>query len=342
MLQEVRLWEIAEDDRLHECALSSLDLEARLETWLARDISILAPQLMVIGRQVETAFGGIIDLLCVDRAGNLVVVELKRDKTPREITAQCLDYASWIKDLSGDAISEIARSHLGALSLDEAFRQRFGEELPEAINENHSMLVVASRIDPASERIIKYLNTTYGVDINAVTFHYFRPGSGRELLARVFLIDPSDVEYQTLTKRPSKRRPNLTYEELEELAEQNGVDALYRRFVEGVEPHFQKHTTRSSLGFAAMLEASRKTVFSVLPGESTATDGLRFQVYIERLKELFGLSDEDALSLIPQCREPWKYYESADADLSGFQGYFVNQADIDRFVRGLAGRATAG
>lgn len=70
---------------------ASLDLESRLEEWLAADISILDPGLLVIGCEVETDFGGFIDLLCVDVAGDLVVVELKRDKTPREITAQALD-----------------------------------------------------------------------------------------------------------------------------------------------------------------------------------------------------------------------------------------------------------
>jgi hypothetical protein len=35
----------------------------------------------------------------MDRRGDLIILELKKDKTPREITAQILDYASWVKDL---------------------------------------------------------------------------------------------------------------------------------------------------------------------------------------------------------------------------------------------------
>jgi len=206
MPQEVRLWCIGNDDRLLECAQGSLNLEARLEEWLARDISILADDLLVIGRQVEMAFGGRIDLLCMERTGDLVIVELKRDKTPREITAQTLDYASWVNDLSRDAIASIAAQYLGsATSLDEAFKQSFDEELPDTLNDDHRMLIVASKIDASSERIIKYLSSKYGVNINAVTFHYLKSDEGKEFMARVFLIDPSDVEYQALTKGPSKR-----------------------------------------------------------------------------------------------------------------------------------------
>ena len=86
MPNEVRLWRIGPDDNLSEIQRASLDLEARLQEWLARDISILDPGLLVIDREVETDFGGYIDLLCIDAIGDLVVVELKRDRTPREIT----------------------------------------------------------------------------------------------------------------------------------------------------------------------------------------------------------------------------------------------------------------
>src|SRR5579864_6547673 len=181
MPQEVRLWSISKADRLLECAQASLNLEARLEEWLARDISILADDLLAIGRQVWTTYGGFIDLLCIDRIGDLVVVELKRDKTPRDVTAQTLDYASWVVALSRDDILAIASRYSGiAGSLEEAFRQRFGEELPESINESHRILIVASRIDPSSERIIKYLSNGYGVNINAVTFHYFKTNDSGE------------------------------------------------------------------------------------------------------------------------------------------------------------------
>ena len=52
------------------------------------------------------------------------------------------------------------------------------------------MIVVGSEIDTSSERIIKYLSDTHGVNINAATFQYFLPPDGSELLARVFLIEP--------------------------------------------------------------------------------------------------------------------------------------------------------
>ena len=85
MGEEVRVWEIGTGDRLTEVSRAKLNLEERIEKWITQDISVLSPDLLVIGEQVKTAFDGYIDLLCIDSSGNLVVVELKRDLTPRDV-----------------------------------------------------------------------------------------------------------------------------------------------------------------------------------------------------------------------------------------------------------------
>ena len=103
-----------------------------------------------------------------------------------------------MQDLSRDAIANIAAGYFSdAKTLEEAFKETFSEEIPDRINEDHRMLIVASLIDPSSERIIKYLSGNYGVDINAVTFQYLKKTDGTEFLARVFLIDPTEVEYES-------------------------------------------------------------------------------------------------------------------------------------------------
>ena len=62
---------------------------------------------MLIGRQQRTDFGGIIDLLAVAPDGALVLIELKRDRTPRDVVAQSLDYASWVEKLKPEDIAAI-------------------------------------------------------------------------------------------------------------------------------------------------------------------------------------------------------------------------------------------
>ena len=341
MSQEIKLWHIREGDKLEAWDASRMDFESRLESCIEQDVSILSSDLLVIGRQVQTDFGGVIDLLCLDRYGDTVIVELKRGLTPREVTAQALDYASWVHQLSNDDIRDQTERYLGSdAALDQAFAKRFEADLPEVLNENQGILIVGSEIDASTERIINYLSDVYGANINAVTFQYFREADGGELLARVFLVEPSRVDYQARTKGRSKRRRNLTYEELQRLADENGVGELYGRSVTDLSKLFRRHTTVSSIAFDGDYETSRRVFFSLIPGKSSRQDGLHFQIYALRICEMLGLSDAALLSLLPRTREPWIYHEGAGPEYSGYAGFFRDYAEIDCFVAGVKEKVT--
>lgn len=340
MTTEIRLWKVQPDRQLSSLQPSKLDLEERLEEWLAQDPSLLSNELLIIGRQVETRFGGVIDLICLDRKGDTVIIELKRDKTSRDIVAQVLDYASWVNELSNEDISGIANKYLSSRDghqLEESFREKFDSELPEVLNESHSILVVGSDIDNATERIIKYLSDTYGVNINAVTFQYFRDDSGGEYVGRAFLIQPSQVEYKTQTIRSSKRKPNLTLEELQALAVERGVGHQYNRLVGVLEKYFTRTTTRSSLAFYGAFDDSRKAIFSLLPTESSPEEGLRYQVYRDRFTNYFQTTADKLLDMLPKDPEDWKYWPSAPQDYHGYTGTFQTDDDVDKFIDMLKG-----
>jgi len=334
MPKGVRLWAIRGGKDLEELPQGQLELEARIEEWLAKDISIISDDLLVIGRQVETDYGGIIDLLCLNSRGDIVILELKRDKTPREITAQILDYASWVSGLSNDRITDLANAYLAERGpLDEAFGKQFGTELPETLNSHHEMLIVASMIDGSSERIINYLSDSYGVNINAVTFHYFRDKQGQEILGRVFLVDPGQVERQARERTSSKRAPNLSREELQAIAVDKGVEELYQQLVSGLASLFDRvGTTRTSIAFIGRMGQNYNTIFSLVPNESGPDRGLRYQVYAQRLAEYLGIEKGRVASLLPEAWEEWKGWVGATKTYSGYAGFFRNAEEVREFL----------
>src|SRR5690606_20391881 len=105
-MQEIKLWNI-EEENVKQISLSKLDYENRLEKWIIEDISIISTNLAVIGSQVITAYNKKIDILAINSIGEVVIIELKRDKTYREIVAQALDYATWVKDLTFEELNSI-------------------------------------------------------------------------------------------------------------------------------------------------------------------------------------------------------------------------------------------
>lgn len=60
------------DGGLVESQRKALDLENRIEDWVARDLSLIGVDGIVIGRQVVTAHGKRIDLLAMDEEGSLI------------------------------------------------------------------------------------------------------------------------------------------------------------------------------------------------------------------------------------------------------------------------------
>lgn len=337
MAEEIKIWQVENGKKLTEINRSKLDFEERLENWLHEDISILSAELLIIGRQVETDYGKYIDLLCINSNGDLVIVELKKDKTPREVTAQVLDYASWVKDLSHEKILNLANLHLAKknTNLEEVFLQKFGQELPEVLNESHSMLIVASEIDESTERIIKYLSDTYGVNINVARFQYFKSPNEQEFLARVFLIEQNEVEQKAQTKGTKKRAPFPTPQELEEIAESNGVGELYRKITKGLEGKFTTTTRRTMLNFYGSIENINKAIFNLVPEKSNATEGLYFQIYLLRFTNYTGLSDERTLEILPINKSTWSYQGARVSEWSGYEGFFVGDEEVEKFLNGL-------
>jgi Domain of unknown function (DUF4268) len=185
-----RLWKV-ESGQLAEVAAASPKWERTIEDWIAGDPSILGLDLLIIARQLTTDFGGRIDLLGIDRAGDLTLIEMKRDRTPREVISQTLDYGSWVKGLTTPRIHGIANTYLKR-PLSEAFHHRFDQNIPETLNSSHNLLIVASGFDPSSRRIVEYLAETHGVSINTAFFSYFHDGDN-EFLASDFLLDQEQV-----------------------------------------------------------------------------------------------------------------------------------------------------
>lgn len=172
---------------------ASLGKEALLEQMIVQEPGILSERWMLIGRQVRTAFGSFIDLLALNQDGQLVLIELKRGLTPREVVAQALDYASWVQDLAPEAIAAIYAKFSQGGALGDAFQQRFGIPLDEEqLNGSHQIVIVASSLDASTERIVTYLS---GMDvaINVIFFQVFQDGD-RQYLSRAWMIDPIETE----------------------------------------------------------------------------------------------------------------------------------------------------
>lgn len=188
------VWSLDDQQPLQPAKL--LD-EKELEELLEAHMELLNPNWLVIGRQVMTPAGKRIDLLCMDQDGDLVVVELKKDLTPREVTAQVMDYAASVAAFTPSEVADIyleyAKTKQKSENLDQVFQQKYGAALDEEnINQqNVKMVIVATAMDSSTERIITYLRNTYMVDINILFFQVLSY-QGKRFISRAWFAEDAE------------------------------------------------------------------------------------------------------------------------------------------------------
>lgn len=178
---------------------SQLPSEKLLEDMIVAAPKVLSDEWMLIGRQEDTGFGGRIDLLAIAPDGSLVLAELKRDRTPRDVVAQAIDYASWVHKLQPEDIAAIYSRFAPSKDLSVEFEKAFGLPLDEeSINQSHQIVIVSSSLDASTERIVGYL-AERDIPINVLCFQVFANGN-EQLLSRSWLLDPVHTQ---ATARPA-------------------------------------------------------------------------------------------------------------------------------------------
>lgn len=154
--------------------------EKRMEQWLADNPTAVLPEgeerVLVISQ--ETPFENVTDIIAIDQEGNLVVTEVKRGQTPRDVIAQTLEYASdaaeWSYELlNRRALQYFAKRNVNYNSLLEAFCDTFGvapgDIAESGFNQAQRIFIVGEQIDEKVERAARWL-LKRGVPISCLSY----------------------------------------------------------------------------------------------------------------------------------------------------------------------------
>jgi hypothetical protein len=107
-----------------------------------------------------------VDILAADREGNLLVIEVKRGQTPRDVVAQALEYASDVGTWDYPLLNRRAAQYFASRGMEyesllAAFQAVFSVDPVEfheqQFNQEQRIFVVAEAIDPKTERTARWL-----------------------------------------------------------------------------------------------------------------------------------------------------------------------------------------
>ena len=183
------------DGFLEKANKESIDYERDFENWLENSPQVLFEEdsstIMWIGRQVSTTSYETTkfpDLLGIDSNGDVVILELKKGRTPRDVVAQILEYAAWASRLSYEDLNVLAMKYYDrdvqyqGMELREIHQLVFypDDEMIKLtkFNENLRLYVVAEEITKTVRDVVRYLSVSGNIDINCMKYEVFKASNG--------------------------------------------------------------------------------------------------------------------------------------------------------------------
>ncbi len=204
---------------LEKVKTDSIDYEKDFENWLENSPAVLLDDdsdstVLWIGRQVSATVGDVgkyPDLIGIDANGDLVIVELKKGKTPREVVAQILEYASWGAALNYDDLNDISQNYyskdkdLSGKSLLQIYHDVFlpdsEEEANIQFNINQKLYIVAEEISPIVKQVATHLRSRYKMDIYCLEYEVLKTQQGEYFISTEKILGYDEIKNNTVTNR---------------------------------------------------------------------------------------------------------------------------------------------
>ncbi len=242
----MRIFSIKEDGKFEEFSQTHFHVnheESVLENWLEgnSDNILEDGKLLIIGRQVTTNLGSIIDLLGIDREGNTVVIELKRDRTPRDTLAQALEYASFVEELDTAQLEEILQRYVSdeALNLASYHRNYFELASDEAVsfNKEQRIVLVGQRITGEIRQTASFLRRK-GMRVTCLEFSYFQAHGHKHLLSYDIVVGKEPTKIKQIS---SGALPIVSQDLFMEALDENGKEVFGQLLKFAAEKSFPIH-----------------------------------------------------------------------------------------------------
>jgi len=188
---------VVKDGKLVEYQKTSVEKEIEIEEFIEKHPQILDKDIFIIGRQVLTGTKTIIDLMGLDKYGNVLLIEIKKGQPSREVVSQILEYGVWAEGIQYDELNEIAKEkHLADYpDLYKKYESEF-KKIPDPFNEEQRLYIVSEKIDEKTEDMCRYLKVR-GIDIKCVELNFFEKDNQRLVNTNV-VVGTEESIYQDL------------------------------------------------------------------------------------------------------------------------------------------------
>lgn len=180
--------------------------ERNIENWIEKKPGILGEELKIIGRQVVIeGIGERLDLLALDKEGNLVVIELKTDIMKSSAVLQAVQYASYISGWQHKKIEKQMKNYFSSeIDFIEEIEDFCEEEYE--INDRQRIILGGRKVKPRSSSVAIWLRKQ-GTDIKIVQLEPWKDEKEIYLYPKILIPLPAEEELQISNLVEDKSRP---------------------------------------------------------------------------------------------------------------------------------------
>lgn len=209
--------------KIKSCTFSELKFRERehLQEWLENTPEAFGEELLFIQKEFD-GFDDTrerLDLLAIDKQGDLVVIENKLDDSGKDVTWQVLKYASYCSSLSKQQIKDIYQSYLDKKGLNESAESNISDFLNAEdfreiqLNKVQRIILVSGNYRKEVTSTVLWLLQKYNLKIQCFKATPF--SFGEEILLNVEQIIPvHEVEEYTIKMAEKAQEEQSTQEEL--------------------------------------------------------------------------------------------------------------------------------
>ena len=153
--------------------------EKEIEDHLWRDLETMTGDTFFpVARQPKLPFGGIPDIVALEKSGRVVVFEIKRDVDRNQIT-QCLEYAGWARTTNLEELANLY--HLGSDAFWAAWMEFTESSVPVPVAPNPRLVLVARDFQERTQSAFEFL-TQNGVPITLFRVTLYEDHDGRRFI----------------------------------------------------------------------------------------------------------------------------------------------------------------
>lgn len=284
--------------------------ESLIQGWVRTHPELLGEDLLIVSTELNPFEGAKDrpDLIAIDRNGDLVVIELKRDRLAGFADLQSVRYAARISTITVDDLAPYYADYCRKFAAEDVTEEDFRDRIDEFVFGSFEEFSNRPRIILCSQDFAQEITTTvlwlreFGLDISCVKIAPHEVDNKIVIVSEKIIPLPEADAYLTGIKKKEEQRQEAkqaipTEEEICAMADEEGIGEPFRRILDFAKQNgLNLQINKRSIKYTS--PANRKNALFTVWLKSGRPENEYLKLYTGNFSEFYPIDFEKAESIV--------------------------------------------